>query len=468
MAAIDCTSHVAGCSASCGHRRLSDGTARSPRRSSSHARGSSALGGRHDRRRLQTTSGSCRQQIVASAHADPPPGQQQQHEEARLRFGGSEDDAVPSGVPSATGNGASAITLHYSSGWQRPTMLYSLQGAEWTDCTMDAVTSSGQWKSATFRLNGATAAPGQPEPPLLEFVITDGRDWDKPISGGNYVINERGRFMLRDGEIAAVEGEPVLVVSDLDDTMIGDDDATAVFKRFWDTVAVPRGSRLVYNTGRALHKCTALFEEKRQVLPQPDCLITSVGTKVYNHADGEWVVDQDHVALLDQDWDLNVVRDAAYAALASVGRDSMHFRPPDEQNEHKVTCGVSVAALQLVLRQVQRDLKRGGVKARLITSGTGDWRFLDIVSCNAGKLLAMEYARQKLGFSHDATVAAGDSGNDIAMFEGHNRGVLVSNSQQDLLDWLQRQQGSDDGRLVLAREPRARGILEGLARFGFL
>lgn len=34
-------------------------------------------------------------------------------------------------------------------------------------------------------------------------------------TGGNYVINERGRFMLRDGEIAAVEGEPVLVVSDL-------------------------------------------------------------------------------------------------------------------------------------------------------------------------------------------------------------------------------------------------------------
>lgn len=44
--------------------------------------------------------------------------------------------------------------------------------------------------------------------------------------------------------------------------------------------AVPRGSRLVYNTGRALHKCIALFEEKRGVLPPPDCLITSVGTKV--------------------------------------------------------------------------------------------------------------------------------------------------------------------------------------------
>lgn len=44
--------------------------------------------------------------------------------------------------------------------------------------------------------------------------------------------------------------------------------------------AVPRGSRLIYNTGRALHKCISLFEEKRSVLPPPDYLITSVGTKV--------------------------------------------------------------------------------------------------------------------------------------------------------------------------------------------
>lgn len=63
-------------------------------------------------------------------------------------------------------------------------------------------------------------------------------------------------------------------------------------------------------------------------------------------------------------------------------------------------------------------------------------------------------------------------GNDIAMFEGRNRGILVSNSQPDLLDWLseqrRQQQGEDDGRLLLAGKERARGILEGLAAFGFL
>lgn len=59
--------------------------------------------------------------------------------------------------------------------------------------------------------------------------------------------------------------------------------------------------------------------------------------QVYTCVDGEWVVDADHVAMLDDAWDLDVVREATYAALAAVGRENMHFRPPDEQNEHKAS-----------------------------------------------------------------------------------------------------------------------------------
>ena len=52
----------------------------------------------------------------------------------------------------------------------------------------------------------------------------------------------------------------------------------------------------------------------------------------------------------------------------------------------QVTCGVAKPVLDEVLGAIKRSLKAGGVKVRLITSGTGDWRFLDIVSVRAGKL----------------------------------------------------------------------------------
>lgn len=71
-------------------------------------------------------------------------------------------------------------------------------------------------------------------------------------AGGNYRITQPGRYRLSNGALEAVTGAPCLIVSDLDDTMVGDDAATAAFTRWWQDEAVPRGSRLVYNTGRAM------------------------------------------------------------------------------------------------------------------------------------------------------------------------------------------------------------------------
>jgi hypothetical protein len=58
--------------------------------------------------------------------------------------------------------------------------------------------------------------------------------------------------------------------------------------------------------------------------------------------------------------------------VLQVGKDSMHFRPPEEQNQHKVTCGVNVKVLPSVLDDLERDLSRGRVTANIITSGTGE------------------------------------------------------------------------------------------------
>ena len=70
--------------------------------------------------------------------------------------------------------------------------------------------------------------------------------------GGNYCIQQPGSYYLCQGQLAPVTARPCLVVSDLDDTMVGDDAASARFKSWWEQEAAGRGSRLVYNTGRAL------------------------------------------------------------------------------------------------------------------------------------------------------------------------------------------------------------------------
>lgn len=49
----------------------------------------------------------------------------------------------------------------------------------------------------------------------------------------------------------------------------------------------------------------------------------------------------------------------------------MHFRPPAEQGEHKVTCGVAVGPLPRVVEGIGAALAAAGVDCNVITSGTG-------------------------------------------------------------------------------------------------
>jgi len=138
---------------------------------------------------------------------------------------------------------------------------------------------------------------------------------------------------------------------------------------------------------------------------------------------------------------------------------------------------VKFDVLESVLDHIRRFLEVADVGHRLIVSGTGDWRFLDLVPINGGKREALEYARQKLGFPSERTVACGDSGNDKDMLEGDHHAVVVGNAQPDLMAWastsrVQRdvtnKKGSGmNGSLVIVEGHKARGILEGLEKLGF-
>ncbi|KAK9822128.1 hypothetical protein WJX74_009504 [Apatococcus lobatus] len=374
------------------------------------------------------------------------------------------------------------IRLLYSTGWEEPVIHYSAQGADWETACLTRVTSSGGQLCETLielrqpdTSGGRSSASTATSASTLEFVITDGFDhWDKPASGGNYSLTGCGTFVLQDGDVQAVPGRRCLVVSDLDDTLIGDDAGTQAFKDFWEQDAVVRGSRLVFNTGRALDSFCMLQAHKADCLPTPDLLIAAVGTKIYCcRAGKEWAEDADFAARLDEGWNLNVVREACYQAVMSVGREAMHFRPPEEQNDHKVTCGVLAAQATNVQNSIRLALDEHAVTAKLVFSGKGDWRYLDIVSQNAGKAEALNFVMEKLGFSQGNTIACGDSGNDKDMLAAANLAIVVGNAQPDLKQWmatLTQTETHHHGRLRLAQAKayHAHGILEGLEQLGFV
>ena len=303
--------------------------------------------------------------------------------------------------------------------------------------------------------------------------------------------------------------DPIMIVSDLDGTMVGDDAATAAFTAAWtEEGAFPPGSTLVYSTGRSLESFAALIAEKKGVMAVPDALICAVGTKVYKRVEPEpeqspvesalrrlmtlasmkptrptddierelrcWIEDPDWTARLDADWDVDVVRAAATSAIAEAGDANAHFRPEEECAEHKITLGVRDEHVETVTASIERHCAENEkvVVPKLIVSGTGGWQYVDVVSRGAGKLESLEYVRAAFGVAKKRTVACGDSGNDIAMLGGENKAIVVGNAQPALVRWAREAAETETersrDRLFVACESEALGVLEGLRRFGMM
>lgn len=75
---------------------------------------------------------------------------------------------------------------------------------------------------------------------------------------------------------------------------------------------------------------------------------------------------------------------------------------------------------------------------KYVISGRGTHRFIDILPERADKGTSLRFlCKRVLQYDKQFSVAFGDSANDIEMLIEAGRGFAVSNSQPDLLYWLQ-------------------------------
>lgn len=244
-----------------------------------------------------------------------------------------------------------------------------------------------------------------------------------------------------------------LFVTDLDNTLVGDDRALAELNQQLDRHRQESDLTIVYSTGRSQALYQQLTTEKA-LLP-PDFLILAVGTEIYlnDHTtpDPQWA------ATLAQNWDRDQV-----VAIAAHFADLVP-QPDTEQRPFKVSYFLTPAAAIAVIPQLEDQLKAHGLDVQLVYSGSLD---LDILPSRANKGQAMAFLRHHLGMPPEQTVACGDSGNDLSMFcDRSERGIIVGNAMPELLDW---HHANPSPHRYLAQAHCAGGILEGLKHFGFL
>ncbi len=228
--------------------------------------------------------------------------------------------------------------------------------------------------------------------------------------------------------------KPLLVLAtDLDGTLVGHDGYLRTLLEFLD--AHRRETGLVYLTGRNEASTRELMQAAN--LPEPDYLVTDVGSSIYRHGqmDGAW-----H-ARLEAQWDPEAIE----AALRGIpGVRSQGIGGP-----LRLSYLTTVEIKPLVMDALS------GLSVKVILSSGRD---LDIVPEAAGKAGALVYLASREDWPRESVLAAGDTLNDRDMLAWAGRGVAVGNALDELKHSL-------PPGVYMARHPFAGGILEALALF---
>ncbi|MEL6580146.1 MAG: sucrose-phosphate phosphatase [Cyanobacteria bacterium J06621_12] len=251
----------------------------------------------------------------------------------------------------------------------------------------------------------------------------------------------------------APDMSPFLFVTDLDNTLVGDDTALLELNQKLAAHRQQYSSKIVYATGRSLYLYRLLAEAK-SLLP-PDALITAVGTEMYfdqqqSKYDPEWA------DILSQGWDREQIM-----AIADQF-EHLQSQPNSEQNPFKISYYLAEAVAEETLSALKAGLTEAGFEIKLIYSAGQD---LDLLPKNGDKGLAVKFLRRRWSIAPEKTIVCGDSGNDISMFKGQEKGLIVANAKPELLQWYEINRSENH---YLAESDCAGGIIEGLKHFSFI
>ncbi len=255
----------------------------------------------------------------------------------------------------------------------------------------------------------------------------------------------RRHAALRTSPLARLADASFVLVTDIDDTLVGDEEALERLLA-WRKANAPRVAFGVA-TGRSFPRTLEILAAWK--VPLPDVLVTAVGTEIRFASDLK----------PDRAWESHIRhgwrRDEVVRALSSVA--GLKKQPEANDGPYKASWDV-VPGRSVDLEAIRRHLRARGLAARLVFS---QGKFLDVLPVRASKGLAVRFLALRLGLPLESFLVAGDSGNDLEMLVGDTMAVVVGNHKPE----LEELRGRD--RVYFASAPYAGGILEGIAGYGF-
>ncbi len=254
-----------------------------------------------------------------------------------------------------------------------------------------------------------------------------------PDAGGVPVIGKRLSKMTR------------LLVSDIDDTLLGDDAALARLVAFIKQHR--RDFSFGVATGRSLQSASAVLT--KHGVGGLDFIIAAVGAEIYYARD--WMLDQGWRTHISRHWH----REKIQQLLATL--PFLQPQEPAVQREFKLSYFMEDSPEHLA--KIHEIIVRHRLRANLIYSGK---KFLDVLPFRASKGKAVRYLCYKWSIPLERVLVAGDSGNDEEMLRGEISGVVVGNYQPE----LKKLRGLK--RVYFSPQRHAAGVIDGIRHYDFL
>jgi len=236
-----------------------------------------------------------------------------------------------------------------------------------------------------------------------------------------------------------------LLVSDIDNTLIGDWEA---LQALLEKIRQANGKvGFGIATGRRLESVLKVLKEWK--VPLPDVLVTAVGTEIYYRDSAE--PDSGYQQHLDYRWEPQAVREAMQEL------PGIRMQGGAEQRKYKISYFMDPDKAPSV-REITGRLRQRHLHANVVFS---HGMYLDVLPVRASKGSAIRYLADKWGIPVDSILVAGDSGNDEEMLSGNTLGVVVGNHSLELEVLRGRE------RIYFAEGHYAWGILEGIEHYDF-
>ena len=233
----------------------------------------------------------------------------------------------------------------------------------------------------------------------------------------------------------------LVLATDLDGTLLaGTHEAR---RRVRDLFSGAAGTRpiLVFVTGRGLETVMPLLSDP--TIPAPDYIIADVGATV---VDRELRPVEPIQHELTAHWPGSQAVLRALAGFPQLVRQSV---PQERRCSFLAPEDAVTPALRAAVDALDCEL--------LFSAG----RYLDVLPRGVGKGAALRRLAAVAGFDPASVVVAGDTLNDLSMFEAGFRGVAVGGSEPALVERVRK-----NPRVHVAASEGCGGILEGLARHG--